>query len=141
MVAVFVSLGVPVWRLTRPASAAPVAAIVPDATPAQTLPLEIEVSFSEPPPAGFQIKQIDQILLQGAGPGLNFHGQWTARLPKEGVDLTFEAHWTPDAPQAAVRLSVSFPDGQKIEKTFWARGSLLEIITNPASPGEQPPSS
>ncbi len=89
---------------------------------------------------GFQIKQIDRVLLQGAGPELSFRGPWEARLPKEGVDLTFEAHWPPDAPQTAARLSVGFPDGQKIEKTFWARGSLLEVITIPATPGETPAS-
>ena len=80
------------------------------------------------------------VLQGGGGAELNFHGHWAARLPKEGVDLTFEAHWPPDAPQTAARVGVSYPDGQKIEKTYWAQGSLLEIVTVPASPGEQPPS-
>lgn len=141
MVSVFLGLGVPVWRLTRPASAVIVTESTSDATPTPILPLVIEVTFAGSPPTGFQIKQIDQVLLQGAGPELSFHGQWAARLPKEGVDLTFEANWTPDAPQTAARLSVSFPDGQKIEKTFWTRGSLLEIVTIPATPGETPASS
>ncbi len=143
IVAVFAVMGVPVWRLTRPVAAAVApAAVTSDSPVAAGGPFEIEVTFVGPPPTHFQLKQAGQTVLQGDGPGTNFRGQWTASLPKEGTDLTFEAQWPPDAPPAAARVSVSFPSGESVVKVFWARPSLVEIVTLPGSgSAEEPPSS
>ena len=129
-------MGVPIWRLTRPVSAATIPAALPAAV--AVVPRGLEVDFAGPPPASFELKQLEQVALQGAGPAATFHGQWPTRLPKEGVDLVLAAHWAAADAPAAARVSVTYPGGQRIEKTFWAPadGSLVEIVNVPGSPDD-----
>ena len=133
VVAIFAIMGWPVWRLTRPGRSATTTAVQ---TPTETgaaskeVSLGLQASFAGPAPASFQVKQAAQTILHdGDGKKSDFSAQWSTFLPKEGVDLTVQASWPPESAQSAVRISVSLPSGQQIEKLFWARESLVEIIT------------
>ena len=138
--------GVPVYRLTRPAVAdaasAPVAVPTPGVT-AQAAPLDVEAVFA-PAPADFQVKNLDQTVLAGHGPKARFTARWAGNIPPDGVDLVVQAHWpasaNPDAGTgpAAARLTVHFPDGRTVEKSFWAdaNGTLTDVFT---LPGTTPP--
>ena len=150
MVVVFALAGVPVWRLTRPAVAAP--AVLPDAAtppPATAgnapVTLTVDAIFS-PAPTDFQIKNLAQVVLDGHAPLTRCERRWTTTVPPEGLDLVVQAHWTagthPDAATpptspapSAARITVRFPDGHQVEKSFWAdpNGSLEEILTLPGS--------
>lgn len=135
MILVFAVAGVPVWRLTRSASAAIVPSeTTPDAVPAKAMPLEVEADFA-PAPVQFTIKNLDQSVLAGSGPQARFTGRWAGAVPKEGVDLVFQARWpTSETPKAA-RVRVQFPDGRNVEKSFWAgaNGSVEEAFTLPGA--------
>lgn len=144
MAAVFVIAGWPVWTLTRPA----VELAAPDPSPAPTaqtgdatatVPLAIEASFA-PAPVDFQVRCLDQTVLEGHGPARQFSTRWQTTLPKEGIDLVVRANWAADtsagAGPTAARLTVQLADGTKIDKSFWtAPGqSLAEVITVPGAP-------
>lgn len=133
MIVVFMVAGVPVWRLTRPAAAAAIAD-PPAAAPLQALPLQVEADFA-PAPDRFTIKNLDQPVLAGSGPASRFAGPWAGAVPAEGVDLILHAHWpASDAPKAA-RVVVRFPDGRRVEKSFWAGadGAIEEAFTLPGA--------
>ena len=132
----FIAMGWPVWRLTHPAPPAKAAAPVADVGVEAAVPLGVEVAFAGPPPSGFQLRELDHVVLEGSG--ATEKGQWAARLPKEGVDLTFEAHWPDAAAQVAVLVSFNYPNGQKIERSLWGRGAMREVITIPQLPGDAP---
>ena len=149
MIVVFALAGVPVWRLTRPVTAAP--AVLPDValpspSPAGTAPITLTVdAIFSPAPANFQIKNLDQTVLDGHAPLTHFENRWTITLPPEGLDLIVQAHWTDGKNPAsasesspgpsATKITVHFPDGHQVEKSFWAdtNGSLEEIFTLPGT--------
>ena len=143
--------GVPVYRLTRPAVAvgAPASLDTPSITapPGATTgaePLEVEAVFA-PAPTDFQIKNLDQTVLAGRGPKARFTTRWAGSVPPDGADLVVQAHWpastVADAGQgpAAAKLTVRFPDGQQVEKSFWAdaHGTVTDVL---ALPGTTAPS-
>ena len=150
MIAVFLLAGLPVYRLTRPAALAAAANAgagtdTPTVEPeAKAVPLELEAVFA-PAPVDFQIKNLDHAVLAGRGPQARFAGRWTTALPAEGVDLVIQAHWSalqkggnheaaaPAADPAAGQVTVRFPDGRKVEKSFWAdaNGTMDEVLTVP----------
>ena len=158
MVIVVALAGVPVWRLTRPAAAdtplAPVVASPPANTAAaKAAPLDVEAVFA-PAPVDFQIKNLGQTVLAGRGTQTRFTARWAASIPPDGVDLVVQAHWpalaagtdTASAPTgagpAATRITVRFPDGREVEKSFWAaaNGTLTDVLTLPgtAQPTDTP---
>ena len=146
MIAAFLVAAVPVYRLTRPASASAAEVSgrteVPDATAAAVpVPLEVAVEFA-PSPEDFQLKNLDQTVLAGRGPQARFQARWNTAVPPEGVDLVIRAHWPalaagagPAGP-AAARVTLRFPDGHQAEKSFWAAGdgTLTEVFTVPGTP-------
>ena len=151
MVLAVVLAGLPVFRLTRPAAAAtgPASVAVPSAavdpgTPKRAAPLDVDAEFA-PAPADFQIKNLDQTILAGRGPQARFTARWAGNVPPDGADLVVQAHWPAstgaDAGRgpAAAKLTVRFPDGRKVEKSFWAdaNGVLTDVFT---LPGTTPPS-
>ncbi len=157
MVAVFLLAGWPVYRLTRPAASvvtansSPVAATTTDSPETKSAPLELEAVFA-PAPADFQLKNLDRTALAGRGPQARFTGRWTTAVPPEGVDLVVQAHWStvtagssnaaaPAANPAAAQVTVRFPDGRKVEKSFWAgeNGTVDEVFTVPGEPAAATP--
>ena len=98
-----------------------------------------------PAPTDFQIKNLDQVVLAGRGPDARFTARWAGSVPPDGVDLVVRAHWpvstgaATGAGPAAARLTVRFPDGRTVEKSFWAdaNGALTDVLT---LPGTTPPS-
>ena len=147
--AVFLALGVPVWRLTRPAlPATPVIEPMPTeptrgaSNPlAEAVTLETTLNFA-PVAAGFTLSHLDQTVLQGKEQG-SLSGAWKTILPAEGADLVLHATWptAPDAGSAAARVTIRFPDGRTVEKSFWASGGgpLDAVVTVPGSKGEPRP--
>ncbi len=141
IVAVFLLAGIPVYRLTRPAEAAasigsPTPTPVDDHSPANPASLEVEV-VSAPAPTDFQITNLGQPVIAGRGPQARFAGRWNGTVPPEGVELVVRAHW-PTAGPGAMRVTIRFPGGRTVEKTFWAdAGGALEDVFS--VPGETPP--
>ena len=142
--------GIPVYRLTRPAvadasaSVAESSAMVTPGATTTAAPLDVEAVFA-PAPTDFQIKNLEQTVLAGRGPKLRFTARWAGTVPPDGADLVVQAHWPAttgadhEAGTGAAKLTVHFPDGRTVEKSFWAdgNGALTDVLT---LPGTTPPS-
>ena len=127
----FAAAGFPVWRLTRPASAAaPTPPPAATAAPAGETPLGVRVTFA-PAPTDFRLSYLGKAVLEGRGPQAEFQGTWRAALPPEGADLAVEARFPAGAGPAAVRVQCRFPDGHATERTVWADAGqpLVELVT------------
>ena len=104
------------------------------------MPLDVE-AVCVPAPTDFQIKSLDQVVLAAHGPQARFTARWTAAVPPEGVDLVVQAHWaaqagaqTDAAGLSAARITVRFPDGRTVEKSFWATNEMLaDVFTVPGA--------
>lgn len=143
---VFLALGWPIHRLLHPARSRagappnPGQSEQPPAGGPVDLPLKIDVLFTSAP-AEIQVRCVDQVLIDAHQPtdGV-LRAPWHARLPKEGADLTLQARW-PEVDQAAtlakaegpaaIRVGVEFPDGRRVENTYWSpeRRPLTELAT------------
>ena len=131
----FAAAGLPVWKLTRSASAsAPPThepAVAGSPTPTGETALEMRISFA-PAPVDFRLTSLGRVVLEGWGPQADFQGKTSVPLPKDGVDFALEAHW-PDAAAApaAARVTFRFPDGRQTERSFWSDtgGSMVELVT------------
>ena len=131
VIGLFAAAGFPVWRVTRPAAVAAVAATPPAAT-AET-PLDVRVTFA-PAPADFRLSYLGKVVLEGRGPQAEFQGTVRATVPPEGADLALEARFpaaTGATGPAAVRVRCQFPDGHATEKTLWSDAGqpLVELVT------------
>lgn len=135
----FAALGMPVWRLTRSAGAAPPGI----ASGSPTVVLNQGVSGEEtlavaavftPAPEEFHLQSLGRDVLAGRGPQGEFSGAWRTPLPLEGLDLALQARWPSTEAPTAVRVTVRFPDDRApVEKTFWTPrgGTLVELVTVP----------
>lgn len=92
--------------------------------------LAIHLTFATAPEK-FILTYLDKPVLTGAGPATEFKGTWSFHIPKEGVDLLLKAKWPANIPRTAVQVTISKNGSSLVEKTFWAKGDLVEIITIP----------
>ena len=133
VIGLFAAAGLPVWRVTRPAVAAPVAAATPPPVITAETPLDVRVTFA-PAPTEFRLSYLGQTALAGRGPQAEFQGTVRVTVPPEGTDLALEAHF-PAIPgatlPAAVRVRCQFPDGHATEKTLWSDTDhpLVDLVT------------
>ena len=142
VIVAFALAGVPVWRLTLPAATvgAPMGT-GPSIDPvlSHVTLLDMEAVFA-PAPVDFQVSYLDATVFDGQGPQTQFTTRWKAFLKSEGADLVVRARWpvpaAGGAPPAAMRVTVNFPDGRTVEKSFWAaaNGTLADVFTVPGVP-------
>jgi hypothetical protein len=144
---VFAAASVPVWSLTRPATAnaAPAAVVaMAAAAPAPVAglqPITVAATFA-PAPADFQVQCDGQTVLAGHAPERQFSAVYQTPLPAEGADFVVRASWpapgdSAPAGPAAARVILRLPNGAEVDKTFWtAPGeTLAEIVTVPGTGG------
>ena len=139
-VVAFGAMGWPVWRLTRPAEAAPVIAVSGtggdggEATKAAgSVTLGVAADFA-PAAAEFALSYLGSPVLQGKAQG-SATAEWKVAFPADGADLVLHVAWPTGATAegkagaAAARVTVRFPDGRQVEKSFWsADGSPLDTV-------------
>jgi len=117
-------MGFPVWQLTHA-----VAPAEPNAQPeiSITETLAVSVTFAHAPES-FELSNMGKQILTGAG-SAEFHGSWPISLPKKGVDLLFKAKWPMNTPRTAVEVKIETSDHVLVDQTFWAVGTMTELIT------------
>ena len=136
----FLAMGLPVWRLTRPAEAAPVDVTAGSkerseqhAQAAAALTMDVAASFA-PVPTEFSLSYLGTPVLQGKAEAKATGGVKTP-IPAEGVDLVLHVVWTTGGEQtvapgpAAARVVIQLSDGRQVEKSFWSEdGSPLDTV-------------
>ena len=151
VIAAFLVMALPVWRLTRPAQAAAVASGLAgngvdasaSAKTAGLVTLDVSAEFA-PAPKEFALSYLSEAVLQGKLQ-TSAQAQWKVPLPPEGADLVLHAVWTAPAGEdkkgnAAAKMKVRFPDGREVEKSFWAtEGATLDtVLTVPGNAAPTP---
>jgi len=124
----FAVMGYPVWMLTHTEREIHVAVSPPVQPKLETFTFHLTFAST---PQEFALSYLDKTILTGGRHGTEFQGDATFPFPKEGVDLLLKARWSGDVPRTAVRILAARNDTLLVEKTFWAKGDLVEIVTVP----------
>lgn len=120
------SVGLPLWRLTRPAEVL----ASPTAAPTDIRPILLELTFSSPP-AYVAVLHLGKAVWKKDAPGMKVEHAAQIEFPPEGVDLQFAVRWPPGESDSALRVRLTDPDGSEHERTVWGRGEMLETVTFP----------
>ena len=152
VVIAFAAMALPVWRLTRPAEAAPVDAAAGLRERAgqrekavAPLTMDVEADFA-PAPTEFSLSYLGTPVLQGKALA-TAKAQTNAAVPADGADLVLRVVWPAGADQtgggapAAARVVVSLSDGRQVEKSFWSGdGATLDtVLSVPGKAAEAAP--
>ena len=144
--AAFVLMGLPVWKLTRPAQAAPMTdsatggtAVPGSSKPIRPVTMTAEANFA-PAPTEFTLSYLDKPILQGKAQSV-VSTKVTTPVPTDGADLVLHAIWPSntgtnggDMPVAA-RVVIRLSDGRQVEKSFWSKSGvpLDAVLSVPGS--------
>ena len=127
--------GVAVWRVTMPAEARPLDAPAPAplvTAPAAVQPVRVQLTFASPPTV-FELCHLDRTLIGGTAVMDQLADvdsfDLEIPIPAEGIDLVLRAAWPPETGETAVRLRVWVAGRPAVDRTFWARGELADVVT------------
>ena len=126
--AVILSLGYPLWRLTRVSNSAPVA-------PAPALPsgpkaIGLHLTFTLAPKV-VTVRHLENDVWNETSPTLEMEREIQLAYPAEGVDLQFHVEWPEEGPLAALRVKLTDPAGDTHEKSIWGKGVVDAVLTFP----------
>lgn len=140
-VAVFLLLGIPVWRLTRAQTPlAAVTAIAPVDKKSRTLILNVAAEY-ETPPQQIQLQVVGDSPAAPQEIDLAENGQvapsksWTVTIPAASTEteLLVTATW-PDPKRHALRVRITGADVAPVEKTLWLGGAATsDVLSLPLS--------
>jgi hypothetical protein len=119
--------GIPLWRITREAHAAPAASEPAKPAIAKAIHLQLESTLL---PTSIRVLHLGEVVWRKENPGPGSDVELRIPFPQEGVDLQFEIAW-PDDALAAMRVRLTDPEGREHEKSIWGRGETVEVLTFP----------
>lgn len=118
-------LSLPLWRLTHPAEARPIAQAPVKA--GENKAIHLQLSFTQTPTA-VRVLSLGKEIWNEKSPAGEMTHDLTLAYPKEGIDLDFQIDWPGDALSAA-RIRLQNPDGKELDKTIWGKGQTDEVVT------------
>lgn len=122
---VILSLGYPLWRLTRAEVAAETAA----PAPASTLKaINLALTFTTAAES-FKVLHLGKVIWDESKPPAHLAHAVSLAYPPEGIDLDFEITWPAAAPLSAVRVQLTDPAGTEQDQTIWGREHAEEVLT------------
>jgi hypothetical protein len=126
----FTLMGFPVWQLTQGRGPVPPPAAL--APPDELKRVALTLTFSQVP-AEFRLTHLGQSLLEKTPSQTSYALVWTVGIPPEGLDLLLVADWPDTKAQKAVRVEITQNGLPCVDRTFWAEGDLVELITVPGN--------
>jgi hypothetical protein len=115
-IAVFLLLGIPVWKLTRAQESEPVAS---SSVPPPKFRVKMSISLDyEVVPKEFHLKFAGGEFSAGPPQGVPHFILWSANIPEGGSDILVSASWA-DANRHALRVTFTGPEIVPTDKTFW----------------------
>jgi hypothetical protein len=126
--AVLLSLGYPLWRLTR-VSDAPTAAL-PTASVAGPKAIGLHLTFTLAPKS-LAVRHLETEIWKETAPTLDMEREIQLVYPAEGVDLQFHIDWPEEGSLAALRVKFTDPAGDTHEKSIWGKGAVDAVLTVP----------
>ena len=122
------SLGYPMWRLTRADESVVVALKPPTLAVAREIGLQLTFST---PPKSFRVLHLGQTIWNETAPSAERERKVQLVYPKEGIDLQFQADFPESTPHAALRVKLTDPDGTELEKSLWGSPNVDDVLTFP----------
>ena len=122
------SLGYPLARLTSTGESVEVAP--QPAAPAVAREISLQLTFTTVP-RKFRIIHLGKEVWSESAPAAEMERKVTLVFPKEGIDLQFQAEFPGESAQVAMRVKLTDPDGNALEKSLWGAGSIDEVLTFP----------
>jgi hypothetical protein len=122
------SLGYPLRRLT---SAADESAPAPQASaPAVAREIGLQLTFTTKP-TRFRVLNLGKTIWSDDAPAAEMERKVKLVYPKEGIDLQFQADFPAGTEHAALRVTLTDPDGNEIQKSLWGSASIDDVLTFP----------
>ena len=126
--AVLLSLGYPLWRLTRITNAVTAAPTVATAAGPKAIGLHLTFSVA---PKSVSVRHLEKEVWREAAPALEMDRLIQLSYPAEGVDLQFHIEWPEEGSLAAMRVKFTDPAGDVHEKNVWGKGAVDAVLTFP----------
>ena len=121
------SLGYPLWRLTR-ADVAHAVEGTPVAPTAREIGLHLTFSTK---PSKLRVLHLGKEIWSAAEPAAEVEKTLALAWPQEGIDLQFQVEFPAGSPLAAMRVQVTDPAGHEREKSLWGTGTIDDVLTFP----------
>ncbi len=128
---VLLALGWPLNVITRPAEdVLPVVQEAPHASsPSAAAELPLKLTFSRPA-KNAELLYSGKRVWFAERPPVSVSVKLEIPFPQEGIELEARAHWE-DEEQSALRLQLTTPQGDEIDRSVWARQTLQAIVPFP----------
>ena len=120
-------LGWPLWRLT---TAADTRRVPPQPVVVGAKEVGLHLTFTLVPKS-VKVMHLEREVWSETAPAAELERKLKLAYPAEGIDLVFQIEWPADAPLAAMRATLTDPDGDAHEKSVWGQGIVEETVTFP----------
>lgn len=106
-------------------------AVVPlAAQPVAVKRIHLALSFTAQPKS-VSISHLGKQVWSKAGPGSQEECDLPLSWPREGIELLFRVEWPADAPLAAMRVKLTDPADNELERSLWGRGVVEDVLRFP----------
>jgi hypothetical protein len=126
--AALLALAPAVWRMTNAEVPKPVA--VAAEKPGEIPELQVALNFTTMPKR-VAIVHLDAEVWAKDDPEADEEFALKLQWPNEGGDLLFKVTWPDDAPLAAMRVRLTDPADNEIERNLWGRGQTEKVLRFP----------
>lgn len=126
--AILLSLGYPLWRLTRAPDAAPAPPAVAVVTGPKVVGLHLTFTTA---PKTVTVRHLEKDVWAETAPKAEMEREVQLVYPAEGVDLQFHIEWPDEGTLAALRVKFTDPAGDVHEKSIWGKGTVDAVLTFP----------
>ena len=122
------SLGYPLRRLTTAGESPVVEAATP--APAVAREISLQLTFTTPPKS-LRVLHLGAPVWSETAPVAEMERKVRMVFPKEGIDLQFQAEFPEGTARTALRVRLTDPDGNELEKSLWGDAKIDEVLTFP----------
>ncbi len=92
--------------------------------------IHLAFSFTAQPKA-VSVSHLGKQVWSKAGPASQEEFELPLPWPKEGIELLFQVEWPADAPLAAMRVKLTDPADNELERSLWGRGVAEDVLRFP----------
>ena len=118
------------WPLRRLTSASDAPREQPKTVAAEAKEIGLRLTFTLVPKS-VKVLHLGQEVWSESVPVAEMRRALKLAYPDAGIDLQFQIEWPAGAPLAAMRATLTDPDGKAHEHSVWGQGSVEEVVTFP----------
>ncbi len=116
------------WRMTQAESAAPKKPIITTPSVAQEVRLVLTFTIS---PKRVGIVHLGETVWSKAAPESQEEFSLKLPWPREGGELKFKVEWADETPLSAMRVQLTDPSDNEIERSLWGKGTVERVLNFP----------